>query len=156
MNEDHEAHLVEQLQKGSTSAFQQLVELHLVPVNRYVIHMMGNRTDAEDITQDVFIRLWQKSDQFNPNVARLTTWLHQIAHNLCVDHFRKRRDDTQADFGEYTDGSESAALLADNRQTASINEAMLRLPEKQRSAIVMCPSAGRPSAGRTLLTKFEV
>jgi RNA polymerase sigma-70 factor (ECF subfamily) len=76
LSEDTEAELVFQLREGSTEAYQQLLDRHLASINRYVVRMMGNTIDSDDITQEVFIRLWEKSYQFNPEVAKLSTWLH--------------------------------------------------------------------------------
>lgn len=142
MSEDNEAELVGQLKQGSTMAYQKILEIHLPSISRYVVRMTGNPSDAEDITQDVFIRLWQKSSQFNPAAARLTTWLHKIAHNLCIDHFRKLKSDTREYQDESIDATDPVQQLVDLRATASITAAMLGLPERQRSAIVMCHYRG--------------
>ena len=157
MNADRQAELLTQLQTGSTDAYQQLLDIHLPPVNRYVIRMLGNASDAEDITQEVFIRLWQKSERFNPELAKLGTWLHQIAHNLCIDYFRKNKNTTN-EYPEYVPGqtqpskvhasttqataAEPQEVLSRQRQVLDISRAMSHLPERQRSAIVMCHYQG--------------
>ena len=150
MNQMREAELITQLQAGSTHAYQQLLDLHLAPINRYVTRMMGNANDAEDITQEVFIRLWQKSNNFNPALAKLSTWLHQIAHNLCIDFFRRTRPETNTEVAELSvelssevSGScEPENNLLQMRQAIDIQAAIQFLPERQRSAIVMCHYQG--------------
>jgi RNA polymerase sigma-70 factor (ECF subfamily) len=104
--------------------------------------MMGNPFDAEDITQEVFFRLWQRIQKFDPAVARLSTWLHKIAHNLCIDHFRKQKPDGMLDPDELTGGMEPPTELLQRLQTTNIGQAMQELPERQRSAIVMCHYQG--------------
>jgi RNA polymerase sigma-70 factor (ECF subfamily) len=51
--------------------------------------MLNDRGRAEDVVQETFLRLWSEADRFRPERARLTTWLHRIAHNLCIDVLRR-------------------------------------------------------------------
>ena len=150
MSEDTDAELVFQLREGSTEAYQQLLDRHLASINRYVVRMMGNTIDSDDITQEVFIRLWEKSYQFNPEVAKLSTWLHQIAHNMCIDFFRKQMKTSDSNLEENSGGLEPQKELLKVRQASTINQAMESLPERQRSAVVMCHYQGlsnREAAG---------
>ena len=135
-----------QLQAGSTQAYQQLLDKHLPLINRYIIRMLDNANEADDITQEVFIRLWQKAHSFNPRVARLSTWLHKIAHNLCIDHFRKNKIDPGNEASNLLEdmpgGSEPQTALLQQRQHFNIKQAMNYLSERQRSAIIMCHYQG--------------
>ncbi len=99
-----ESALIARTKDGDNTAFQILLHRYLPMINNYAVRMLGNQADAADICQEVFIRFWQKSDSFDPGRAKLSTWLHQIAHNLCIDHFRKhaniRFSDSEAELAE--------------------------------------------------------
>ena len=78
--------------------------------------------------------LWQRSSDFNPNKARLTTWLHRIAHNRCIDIMRKRQREVSWDPSE----SEHRLTEFDTpRKQKPIDVALMRLPESQRTALVL-------------------
>lgn len=138
-----EADLIKQSVAGDESAYQLLIEKHLPSLSNYVMRMMANTAEAEDIIQETFIRLWSRGNKFNPEVARLTTWLHNIAHNLCIDHFRKVNrivDDPALQTVTETSGPEEK--LSQQGLVKSVQEAMMSLPERQRSAIIMCHYQG--------------
>ncbi|MCH8257402.1 MAG: sigma-70 family RNA polymerase sigma factor [Proteobacteria bacterium] len=138
-----EADLIRESVNGDESAYELLLEQHLPSLTNYVMRMMANTAEADDIIQETFIRLWTHGQTFNPRYAKLTTWLHNIAHNLCIDHFRKHN----RMIGEPTEQPDVEARgpeqgYIQQRQVRSIQEAMMALPEKQRSAIIMCHYQG--------------
>ncbi len=147
-----EAELVQRILEGDEFAYRTVLSDQLAPVTRYVFRMTGNLTEAEDITQEVFLRLWTQADRFDPNKARLTTWLHNIAHNLCIDLFRK-----QSRFVPDEDIDEPASETSDPINTLmadvsgeDVKRALQQLPESQRSALVLCYYQGisnRDAAG---------
>lgn len=137
MVDDTEAELVRRITRGDTAAYRKILDSQLGPVNRYVTRMLNSGPEAEDITQEVFLRLWTQADRFNPATARLSTWLHNIAHNLCVDFFRKQGRLVEEFPEESESGEEPDAQLLAARSANDIREALARLPERQRSAIIM-------------------
>lgn len=62
-----------------------------VPLTGYCYRMIGAAADADDVVQETIIRAHRALDRFDPNRSRLTTWVHRIAHNACVDHLRSAR-----------------------------------------------------------------
>lgn len=143
-----ELSLVERAQQGDSDAFQILLHRYLPIIHRYAMRMLGNQTDASDIAQEVFIRFWQKSHNFDPARAKLSTWLHQIAHNLCIDHFRKHSKMTSIDgsadqilYDQNQEWEDSEADLATELQT-QLKRAIESLPERQRSALIFCHYQG--------------
>lgn len=142
MTDDVEAVLVEQVRLGDQRAFAEILAAHLGPVNRYVYRMTANTTEAEDITQEVFLRLWTQAGRFDPQKSKLSTWLHNIAHNLCVDHFRKNGRMVSGDPAEETGGDEPEASLIAMIEAEDIKAAVMQLPERQRSALLMCHYQG--------------
>jgi RNA polymerase sigma-70 factor (ECF subfamily) len=80
--------LMMQFQGGDQSAFALLVRRHKTPIFNFVLRQIHSRPSAEDIVQDVFVRVVQKAATFK-HEARFTTWVYSIARNLCIDHLRK-------------------------------------------------------------------
>lgn len=131
---------------GDRAAYQTLVRQHLRSISHYAFRLLGNEKDTEDITQEVFLRLWTNAQKWAPAKSKLTTWLHRIAHNLCIDYLRKQgRVQTRGTFDEDADDSltlsdESAAGTSDDLQL--IRGAISTLPENQRSALSLCHYQG--------------
>ena len=144
---------MEALCQGDRRAYQAIVDRHCQAISHYALRMLGNQGDAEDITQDTFLRLWLKADQWQASKAKLTTWLHRIAHNLCVDFMRKHsrlqalEDSGDLDTNAQTawQGAEDSAAEPgqfDDDQMARLTTALSRLPEAQRSALMLCTYSG--------------
>lgn len=131
--------------KGDESAYQAIVKQHLRPISHYAFRMLGNQKDTEDIAQETFIRLWVNASKWQANKAKLITWLHRIAHNLCIDYLRKHgrvqtESDIQVEVGE--NELQSDEDNRDNFRIASLNFAIRNLPESQRSALMLCHYQG--------------
>jgi RNA polymerase sigma-70 factor (ECF subfamily) len=84
-----EQELVRRAQAGEGEALSLLYERHVDRIYRYVVIRVGNPHDAEDLTEEVFVRALQRIDSFSYRVAPLTAWLSRIAHNLSGDHWRR-------------------------------------------------------------------
>jgi RNA polymerase sigma-70 factor, ECF subfamily len=81
--------LLRKAQRGDERAFNVLVHSYEVPVYNYVLRMVGDRSLAEDLTQDIFLRLYQGLPGFSLR-CRFTTWLFQVAKNRVLDELRAR------------------------------------------------------------------
>ncbi len=84
-----ETWLIERAQARDTEAFDQIVHRYADRLYNYVVRMLGNAQDAEDVVQEVFLRAYQALPSFDGR-ASLSTWLFRIATNLCIDHRRKQ------------------------------------------------------------------
>lgn len=80
--------LMMQFQGGAQAAFEVLLRRHKTPIFNFILRQLHNRTVAEDLVQEVFVRVVQKASTFK-HEARFTTWIYAIARNLCIDHLRK-------------------------------------------------------------------
>src|SRR5690606_12133095 len=69
-----------------------LVDRHLGRIVALGWRMLGSRAEAEDMAQEAFLRLWQQAGDWRAGGARLSTWLHRVAVNLCLDRLRRRRE----------------------------------------------------------------
>ena len=85
--------LIERCQRNDVAAFNEIVGRYKNKIYNYIYRMVGNSEDAEDLTQEVFVKMYVALDSFR-NQSSLSTWLYRIAGNLCIDAHRKssRRD----------------------------------------------------------------
>lgn len=131
---------------GDTGAFEQLVERHQRLVIGTVARMLGNTSDAEDIAQQVFVRVWKSAKRYVPR-AKFTTWLLKITRNLVFNELRRRSRHPQVPLQSETEEEErpirdeqavapDASLLEQELQKA-IDAAIANLPETQRLAVIL-------------------
>lgn len=89
-----EQNLVRRAQQHDQEAFAQLYEGHFDKIYRYVTFKIGNETEAEDMTQQVFLNALQSISSFKWKGIPFSAWLFRIAHNQVVDYFRKKKQAT--------------------------------------------------------------
>jgi len=134
---DPDADLVRNAGAGDAQAASALVRRHLPRMVALARRMLNDAAEAEDVAQEVFLRVWREAPRWKPGVAKFETWMHRVALNLCYDRLRRRREKSDPDAGLYVaDGAPSAgdAWLARQR-VAKVGAALAQLPERQRSAI---------------------
>jgi len=134
--DDDEIELVRRTANGDAAAFRVLADAHLVKIMNFAYRMLRSRTDAEDVAQETFLRLWKDAGRFEPK-ARVTTWLHRIAHNLSVDRLRGRREQPSDSLDEERTSVEPGGLLDRKRLAIDVGRALADLPERQRAAITL-------------------
>ena len=121
--------------RGDVCAFEQLYRTHLPRVNSLVRRMAGGR-DADELTQDVFVRVWQKLGTFRGD-SSFTTWLHRLAVNVVIERFRadsvrrQRLHDGEEIFESLSGPSQSRDLPMD------FEAALERLPDGAREIFVL-------------------
>ena len=157
--------------EGDRRAYEALVRAHLPAVTRYALRLLGNARDIEDIAQETFLRLWTNASKWDPAKAKLSTWLHRIAHNLCIDLLRKQQRlllscnfDEEFDSESDASGSQDSApansslrgalaelaklepssqqAIEEGAALGALNAAMANLSESQRSALLLCHFQG--------------
>ncbi|MGI3209975.1 RNA polymerase sigma factor [Roseovarius tibetensis] len=102
--------------------------------------LLGNRAEAEDVTQEAMLRLWKQAPDWREGEAKVTTWLYRVVANLCIDRQRRARGGTVAidAIPEPADGR--ASVVEDMQQRARANalqEALNDLPARQRQAVAL-------------------
>ncbi|HST30932.1 MAG TPA: sigma-70 family RNA polymerase sigma factor [Chthoniobacterales bacterium] len=131
---------------GDTEAFESLIERHQSLVAGTVARMLGSNSDVEDITQQVFIRVWRSAGRYVAR-AKFTTWLLKITRNLVFNEMRRAKRhphvpvqiDPEAEelpLKDETMETPDATLLQTELQQA-IESAITQLPETQRMALVL-------------------
>jgi RNA polymerase sigma-70 factor, ECF subfamily len=83
--------LVERAQEGDREALEELYLIHFDRIYSYLQMSVGNRHDAEDLTNQTFVKMLESIDRFEWRKVPISAWLFRIAHNLAMDHFRSRR-----------------------------------------------------------------
>lgn len=134
---DPDAELVRNAGAGDARAASALVRKHLPRMIALARRMLNDAAEAEDVAQEVFLRVWREAPRWKPGGAKFETWMHRVALNQCYDRLRRRRERTDPDAGlNVPDATPlaSEAWLAQQR-TAKVGAALARLPERQRSAI---------------------
>lgn len=83
--------LVEQARSGEAEAFGHLYDLFLDKIYRFVFLKVSNKQEAEDLSQQVFMKAWENIWQFQDEGVPFSSWLYKIARNLVIDFYRTRR-----------------------------------------------------------------
>lgn len=149
-----DASLIARCQKADIAAFNEIVARYKGKIYNYVYRMTGNAEDAEDLTQEVFVRMYTNIASFRAE-ASLSTWLFRIAGNLCVDSFRRGKkertlvrsldaplpSEDEDGVGATRDvpdmSNEPDRMFARKELGVHIQAALQKLPPKLRSAVVL-------------------
>jgi RNA polymerase sigma-70 factor (ECF subfamily) len=131
---------------GDEGAFEQLVERHQRLVIGTVGRMLGTGSDAEDIAQQVFVRVWKNAKRYEPR-AKFTTWLLKITRNLVFNELRRRSRHPQVPLQSESEEEERPlkdehavapdASLLEHELQAAVDAAIAELPETQRMAVIL-------------------
>lgn len=125
--------LVARVRAGEASAFDELARLHLGRVFAIVYRVLGQREDAEDVTQEVFLAVLEKIDTYDPR-RPFAPWIHRIAMNRAINARKarglRRTDEIPESAAAPGDEPDVAAAKAEERERLA--RAMLELPERQR------------------------
>jgi RNA polymerase sigma-70 factor (ECF subfamily) len=141
--EADEQALIAAVARGDRAAYRGLADRHLRPILRYATRLLGDAHEAEDVTQETFLRLWQHAARYEPRGGKPSTWLYRIAHNLCVDRLRRRRDHEGGAAIEHAAGGERpSGAFAQRELAAQVEHALGRLPERQRAAVLLVHHEG--------------
>jgi RNA polymerase sigma-70 factor (ECF subfamily) len=133
--------LMVEFQRGDESAFALLLERHRKRVLNTAYHFLGDRDSAQDVAQEVFVKVYTSGKAYRPDAA-FTTWLYRITANACLDAIRKRkrsRLDVPDTLPECVlDPAASPEEQAHASELArQVNAAIAKLPENQRLAVVL-------------------
>jgi RNA polymerase sigma-70 factor (ECF subfamily) len=142
---EDENELMRRIGRADAAAYRIMANRHLAPVTGFAERMMGNRTEAEDVAQDTFLKLWTEAVRWTPR-AKPSTWLYRIAHNLCIDRLRRRREDGADALDRQSAGDRPSALLERKETAIKVAQALARLPERQCAAITLVHYHGMASS----------
>ena len=146
--QDHE--IIEKIKAGDSHAFKELFEHYKSLVINICYRLVGNKEEAEDLTQEVFFKVYKSAKSFKHR-SRLSTWIYRIAVNLSLNHLRKKRqlrwlspDNTSKQANEETlntlpapYGDQPDVLFEQKEKELIIWKMINLLPENQRVALIL-------------------
>ena len=143
----NETELIEQLKQGDETAFKTIVEQWKDMVYNTILGIVQNETEAEDLAQDVFIKVFEKISPFNGD-SKFSTWLYRIATTTALDHLRSKKRKKRFGFLQSLGGTGDEKELVpdfhhpgvslDNKERAAVLfKAIDALPENQKTAYTL-------------------
>lgn len=146
----NDAEVMLRVKAGDETAFAYLVQKYRRPMVSFMYRMSHNAAAAEDLAQEVFLRVYRSRENYEAS-AKFTTWLYRIATNLAVNHARDTRherpenmvslDEPDEETGltvDVPDGSATAEeVIMKRERMAAIRQRVQALPERQRTAVIM-------------------
>ena len=141
--------LIKKAKKGDKKSFGKLVKMHQRSILYLAYDLVGNYEDAKDLAQEVFIRAFEKINQFEER-SQFSTWLNRITVNLAIDHRRKNKKNPRQSIGDNfdqihhseildgfnnQDSPEKAIEFSENRTV--LEQALNKLSENQRTVVAL-------------------
>ncbi|HZJ58046.1 MAG TPA: sigma-70 family RNA polymerase sigma factor [Clostridia bacterium] len=140
-----ESQLIERSVSGDTDAFGELVLLYDKRIYNYCFRMTNNADDAEDLAQEVFIKVYRNLGSFKGN-CKFSTWIYRIAHNTCIDNHRKKRfrllslslqGDEKGEMDIPDKGPSPEEQIVSREQYGLMKECIARLKPEYKSVIIL-------------------
>lgn len=129
--------LMARVSQGDAQAFQQLVDAGIDRVLAVARRILGDEMEAEDIAQDVFLKLWRRAGQWEAGRARVSTWLYRVTVNSCIDRLRARKEQMVDELPEIGGSATQLKTLEEGDLREFMDDALQALPERQRVALVL-------------------
>ena len=139
--------LLARMAGGDLSAFQELLTIHQDGVLKTARRILGDASEAEDVTQEAFLKLWQTAATFQSTGSGVAGWLRQVARNMALD--RLRRTGRLVEFLPEHEPVETATqmrAMTDRETSAGVQAAIAALPDRQRIALVLFHFENMPIA----------
>ena len=134
-----EATLVQRAIGHDPEAFGRLYDTHVDRVYRHIYYRVGNEQDAEDLTQQVFLKAWQAIPRYKKTASPFIAWLMTISHNLIVDSYRMRKDTAYLEAEVLADSPasnpEQAAEASFEQQ--HLRRAILKLGSDEQQVVIL-------------------
>ena len=129
--------LVVQTVNGDTDAFGDLYIIFVEKIYRYVFYHIKSKTDAEDITGEVFLKAWRAISSCRDKENTFSQWLYRIAHNQVVDEIRKRQRRPSLELDDVETISDSESSVEGYSEQQELLKVIDRLPSNQRRVIIL-------------------
>lgn len=137
VHESMEQQLIKNAQNGDRAAFQQLLSQNLPNILGLSFRMLNDKAQAEDLAQDVMLKLWQNLKDYDNSRGKLSTWVYRITANRCLDQLRKKTPD-QLDENYDAPGTENQHQDLLNKQiSGEVDDVLNELPDRQRLALIL-------------------
>lgn len=141
MQLDPDADLVVRIGRGDRAAAQILLARHLPKMLSLARRMLAMRdpAEAEDAVQEAFLKVWRNAGRWRPGKAKFETWIYRVVLNQCYDRLRKKPMAALDAAAAVVDpGPAPGAALEAEQRAKAVENALARLPERQRAALLLC------------------
>ena len=142
---DKDSQLMRAYAKGDSAAFEVLYRKHKDALYRFFLRQCGNQSRAEELYQDVWLRVINARDSYE-HKAKFTTWLYRIAHNILIDHFRKPQtqtdDETDAENVPDDAANDPEVILSGQEKIERFRVQLKNLPKEQQEVFLLKEEAG--------------
>jgi RNA polymerase sigma-70 factor (ECF subfamily) len=136
--EQDEAGLTARARQGDKEAYGELYERYLDTIYQYIYYRVGHHHEAEDLTEQVFLKAWEGIGRFREEVP-FKAWIYRIAHNTVIDHYRRQKDvlelEDQSAIPHKNPGIEEKILSAE--RTAQLAKAIGRLSPLHQHVLIL-------------------
>lgn len=148
---DKDTELMLAFKAGDENAFKILLDKYSLPIMNFAYRFTFNRSDAEDVAQEVFIKIYRSKDRYEP-VSKFSSWIYSVAANTCLDYKKRKKKDIiynsapVAAPGDYekkqfdvadTSGKSVESAVEQSRIDATVKNALSSLTENQRLALML-------------------
>jgi len=134
-----EADLIQKAVGGDASAFGELYQQNLRKIYSYVFYKVGSVSEAEDLTEQTFLKAWEAMGRFSDRGLPFSAWLYRLAHNTVIDYHRTRHDASSLDdIVDHQDrglGPDEKAVL--RLDIAALRQAIQRLTPEQQQVVIL-------------------
>jgi RNA polymerase sigma-70 factor (ECF subfamily) len=134
--------LMARLAAGDAEALRLLSRRYLARIVALASRTLADPAEAEDVAQEAFLRLWRFAPRWRPDEARVGTWLHRVALNLCLDRRARKREELGEPPAAVDPAPGPARALQQREMADHVRAALDRLPDAQRNAIALCHYQG--------------
>jgi RNA polymerase sigma factor (sigma-70 family) len=141
---DADLELVKRCLKGEDAAWGALLQTHTHKIYNLCYRFTGRSEDAEDLTQEVFIKVFRTLKSYDPAQAKFGTWVNRIARNHLVDHYRRTRADRmtstldeQLPITDHSQGADPASEVESRERRETIQAGLSRLSPDLREAVIL-------------------
>jgi RNA polymerase sigma-70 factor (ECF subfamily) len=136
MNKPDDKELMERCLKGDRRAFETLLVRYEKPVYNAAYRMLHNRDDARDVTQTVFLKVYENLDQYNP-AHRFFSWVYRIALNESINWLKKSNRQEALDYEAEDQGDGPEAMANDQQLGEGMEAALMRISSDYRAVIIL-------------------
>ncbi len=141
--------LIKHISVGNESAFEEIVQRHQVKVINLIYYFLNDQWEAEDVGQEVFLKVWENAPKFKGK-SKFSTWLYRIVINSCLNHKRsgKKESNPQDSISNLSDGLNNPELAGNTQcnphqvmekkeRETIVNQSIRLLPQNQRMALIL-------------------
>lgn len=136
--EESDETLMRKVASGDREAFGVVMKRYGRRLMALALNVLRSPAGAEDVVQEAFVRVWLRADSFDAGQSQLTTWLHRIVVNLCIDQVRKQRPESDDELDLLPDHAPDALGRAlDDERRDAVRRAMRDLGVRHRAALTL-------------------